>query len=1081
MKKWVRTASVLLAILLVMPSAVFAAESTGSAPDYGSRESWAYYEQGEDTGVDVFLICPTVDTRSETNSFDLNEKLKAKFVNALDMEKGIYEEAGRMFSPYYRQMSMNAYKLTETERSAAQEIAYEDVSAAFRWYLDHENGGRGLILAGFSQGSQMCLELMKEYYGGDGAEAKALRENLVAVYALGWSVTEDVTAAYPQIVPAAGETDTGVVVSFDCEDGTLTDTLVIPAGARALSINPLNWRTDGAKADRSLNLGAVMSTGAEPIPALCGAYIGKRGELVVTDVTAEEYPAVIDIFPDGSYHIYDYMFFFDNLRENVSVRTNAWRTGLPFRDVADGAWYEDAVRYVCDQGLMIGTGDTQFDPDGKLNRAQLVTILWRCAGKPVVDGGASFADVSSDAWYADAVRWATAEQIVARVGGFGPDDILTREEAVAMMWNYAKSVGADVSVGEETNILSYDDAFDITEGFASAMQWAVGSGLITGTDTFHLSPLGQLTRAQTATILMRLPGALRVGQPLNLWTGDAKARTELIGYMAAITDENSADYIPASARIAVFDLDGTLFCETDPNYFDYTLLKYRVLEDPDYKDKASDFEKEVAGKIKEQNETGKSFSGLEVDHGKAVASAFAGMTVTEFNEYIQKFKQQAMPSYTGMLRGDGWYLPMLQVVNYLQENDFTVYIVSGTDRLIVRGIVDNSPLNIPNRQIIGSDELIVSSNQGDTDGLNYVFRDGDELILGGEFLIKNLKMNKVAVIMQEIGQQPVLSFGNSTGDSSMAEYVTYNNPYRSLAFMLCCDDTVRENGSETKAQKMFELCEEFDWVPVSMKNDWTTIYGDGVTYLPGADALTAIKARGVLRVGTAGDYQPMSYLDPATGRYVGFDAELAEDLADALGVKLEYVPTSWPTLMEDTLAGKFDLAICGITITEARQKQALMSVGYLGNGKTVLCRAEDADKYTSLEAINRPEVRVMENPGGLNEKFARDNLPNATLIIHDVNQEIPGLIAAGEADVMITEILEAGFYVGQDSRLAAPLIYEPFTQGQLGILMPKGSETLLSYVNTFLAKEKASGRIDALAEEYIYRYIAAEEQLQPAA
>jgi len=176
MKKWVRTASVLLAILLVMPSAVFAAESTGSAPDYRSRESWAYYEQGEDTGVDVFLICPTVDTRSETNSFDLNEKLKAKFVNALDMEKGIYEEAGRMFSPYYRQMSMNAYKLSEMERSAAQEIAYEDVSAAFRWYLDHENGGRGLILAGFSQGSQMCLELMKEYYGGDGAEAKALRE-----------------------------------------------------------------------------------------------------------------------------------------------------------------------------------------------------------------------------------------------------------------------------------------------------------------------------------------------------------------------------------------------------------------------------------------------------------------------------------------------------------------------------------------------------------------------------------------------------------------------------------------------------------------------------------------------------------------------------------------------------------------------------------------------------------------------------------------------------------------------------------------------------------------------------------------
>ena len=92
-----------------------------------------------------------------------------------------------------------------------------------------------------------------------------------------------------------------------------------------------------------------------------------------------------------------------------------------------------------------------------------------------------------------------------------------------------------------------------------------------------------------------------------------------------------------------------------------------------------------------------------------------------------------------------------------------------------------------------------------------------------------LKRNKVSVIMQEIGQQPVLSFGNSTGDSSMAEYVTSGNRYRSLAFMLCCDDTVRENGSESKAQKMYDLCEEFDWVPVSMKNDWTTIYGEGVT------------------------------------------------------------------------------------------------------------------------------------------------------------------------------------------------------------------------------------------------------------
>ena len=715
-------------------------------------------------------------------------------------------------------------------------------------------------------------------------------------------------------------------------------------------------------------------------------------------------------------------------------------------------------------------------------RAVLASALWEREGKPVVNYAMQFSDVSQSASYAEAVRWAASEKLMGGVGDslFLPDGTLDREQLATVLYRYAQYLGADVSVGEDTNILSYNDFLDRSDWAVSALQWALGSGVL-DSDGANLNARKTVTQAEAAAALQRFDDAKIHANLLSSWTADARAKTELTRFMAAITDESSDGYIPVEDRIAVFDLDGTLFCETDPNYFDYTLLKYRVLEDPTYKNKASDFEKEVANKIKEQNETGKSFSGLEVDHGKAVASAFAGMTLKEFNDYIQEFKKQAMPSYDGMLRGEGWYEPMLQVVDFLKANDFTVYIVSGTDRLIVRGIAYNSPLGLPNRQIIGSDELLVASHQGNEDGLKYTFTDEDELILGGEFLIKNLKTNKVTVIAQEIGQQPVLSFGNSTGDASMAEYVTSNNPYRSLAFMLCCDDTVRENGDESKARKMFELCEEFDWVPISMKNDWTTIYGSGVTYLGADDALAAIKERGILRVGTAGDYQPMSYLDPETRRYVGFDAELAEDLADALGVELEYVETSWPTLMADTLAGKFDLAICGITITDARQEQALMSDGYLGNGKTVLCRAEDAGRYTSLSAINRPEVRVMENPGGLNEKFARENLPNATLIIHDVNQEIPGLVAAGEADVMITEIMEAGYYVGQDSRLAAPLIYAPFTQGQLGVLMPKGSETLLDYVNAFLAQEKASGRIDALAEEYIYRYITQEKQLQPAA
>lgn len=315
---------------------------------------------------------------------------------------------------------------------------------------------------------------------------------------------------------------------------------------------------------------------------------------------------------------------------------------------------------------------------------------------------------------------------------------------------------------------------------------------------------------------------------LSSWNDNAKAKQEIVDYMKAVTDKNSKDYIPVERRIAVFDLDGTLYCETDPNYFDHLLLMHRVLEDEDYKDKASDFEKKVAADVISMNETGKEPENMSVNHGTAVASSFKGFTPDEFYDYIAEYKKTPMNSYEGMTLGEAFYQPMLEIVDYLTANDFTVYVVSGTDRFIVRGLLKDSKLNIPNSRIIGSDETLVADNQGETDGLNYVFNENDKVVFGGDFIIKNLKMNKVTVIMQEIGVQPVLSFGNSTGDSSMAEFVTSNNPYKSLAFMLCCDDTERENGNITKADKMFSLCEQYDWIPVSMKNDWKTIYGGNV-------------------------------------------------------------------------------------------------------------------------------------------------------------------------------------------------------------------------------------------------------------
>ena len=218
---------------------------------------------------------------------------------------------------------------------------------------------------------------------------------------------------------------------------------------------------------------------------------------------------------------------------------------------------------------------------------------------------------------------------------------------------------------------------------------------------------------------------------------------------------------------------------------------------------------------------------LEVDNARVLASAFSGMTVDEFSDYVADFLNQPAPGYEGMTRGESFYKPMLEVVDYLKANDFTIYVISGTERFMIRQITGET-LGIPNSQFKGTDLSLVASGQGTTDSLHYVFTDNDEVLWGGELLVENIKMNKVSVIVQEIGEQPVLSFGNSSGDVSMAEYVTTNNPYRSLAFMLCCDDTEREYGNIEKADSMLALCKEQDWIPVSMKNDWTTIYGDGV-------------------------------------------------------------------------------------------------------------------------------------------------------------------------------------------------------------------------------------------------------------
>ena len=200
-----------------------------------------------------------------------------------------------------------------------------------------------------------------------------------------------------------------------------------------------------------------------------------------------------------------------------------------------------------------------------------------------------------------------------------------------------------------------------------------------------------------------------------------------------------------------------------------------------------------------------------------------------------------------------------------------------------------------------------------------------------------------------------------------------------------------------------------------------------------------IQERGELLVGTTGDYRPLSYRE-AEGNYWGFGIEMAEKIAERIGVGIEYVQTSWPTLTADVL-------------TEPQT-------------------STEADRYKTLADIDKPEVTVMVNPGGLNEKFANENLIHANIVVHQKNEEIPTLVAEGAADVMITEITEAPYYVQTDARLAAPLLNAPFTHGEIGVLMQKGQDDLLALVNSVIAKMKADGTLRQLHEKYglIYAY-----------
>ncbi len=298
-------------------------------------------------------------------------------------------------------------------------------------------------------------------------------------------------------------------------------------------------------------------------------------------------------------------------------------------------------------------------------------------------------------------------------------------------------------------------------------------------------------------------------------------------YVEDVTNPKSANFIKEEDRIATFDMDGTFMGELYPTYFEYNMLEYRALDDPTYRDKAPEDVREAAQNIRDFVRKGKALpSGFDMIHAYAAAKAYAGMTLAEFDTYVKNYANQPANGFTGMTHGQAIYQPMREVFEYLKDNGFTYYVVSGSDRFICRALAE--PIGIAPNRIIGMDVKLKSTKQGDTPGVNFTMGKEDYLIRTDELIIKNLKTNKVLQIAQEIGKVPVLSFGNSGGNAAMHNYCLSNKKHRTAAFMLIADDDERDHANREKALKLAGQWRDAGYHVISMKDDFRTIYGNNV-------------------------------------------------------------------------------------------------------------------------------------------------------------------------------------------------------------------------------------------------------------
>jgi len=329
------------------------------------------------------------------------------------------------------------------------------------------------------------------------------------------------------------------------------------------------------------------------------------------------------------------------------------------------------------------------------------------------------------------------------------------------------------------------------------------------------------SRAEVAAI------NVQTAADFQYWNEDSPIKQKIIEFVEDVTNPYSANYIPPEDRIATFDMDGTFYCETAPIYFQEAMFLHRVLDDKNYvaPKKLVNLAKKIRPKVyaKEKLTPAESKAYFE-----GLTKAYEGMTIEEYRAYVRNFMQDNETGLTNLKRGEAFYLPMVEIISYLSNNGFNVYIDSAcsfyTTRELIEGVIP-----IQSDRILASDFDLTSTNMGKENPHDHFFdRHKEKIVISGKPLNDNAKTIKIFSILNQIGKKPVLAFGNSSGDSGMLEYTLQNNKYRSESFFVICDDVERELGNLKRAESDRNLALKRGWNPISMRNDFKTIYGDNV-------------------------------------------------------------------------------------------------------------------------------------------------------------------------------------------------------------------------------------------------------------